>query len=71
MKGQLKKLVAIVSAFAMIMCSITIYNHVSVEASATASQNGKKYEVIDGQNEGFTGFTCNGLQVFNDVDGHI
>lgn len=71
MKGQLKKLVAIVSAFAMIMCSITIYNHVSVEASATASQNGKKYEVIDGQNEGFTGFTCNGLQVLNDVDGHI
>lgn len=71
MKGQLKKLVAIVSAFAMIMCSITIYNHVSVEASATASQNGKKYEVIDGQNEGFTGFTCNGLQVLNDVGGHI
>lgn len=71
MKGQLKKLVAIVSAFAMIMCSITIYNHVSVEASATASKNGKKYEVVDGQNEGFTGFTCNGLQVLNDVDGHI
>lgn len=71
MKGQLKKLVAIVSAFAMIMCSITIYNHVLVEASATASQNGKKYEVIDGQNEGFAGFTCNGLQVLNDVDGYI
>lgn len=71
MKGQLKKLVAIVSAFAMIMCSITIYNHVSVEASATASKNGKKYEVVDGQNEGFAGFTCNGLQVFSDVDGYI
>lgn len=71
MKGKFRKLVAIVCAFAMIICSITIYNHVSVEASATASKNGKKYEVVDGQNEGFAGFTCNGLQVFNDVDGYI
>ena len=44
MKGQLKKLVAIVSAFAMIMCSITIYNHVSVEVGVT---NGSKHNKQD------------------------
>ena len=71
MSKSFKKFIAVVSAIAMVVTSLTVYNSKVVEANATATQNGKIYTVTDGTNDGFTWFTCNGLQIFNEVDGHI
>lgn len=55
----------------MIVTSVTVYNAQTAKANANATGNGKVYTVTDGTNEGFTGFTCNGMEIFSEEDGHI
>ncbi len=71
MKKSFKKMIAVLCAIAMIVTSVTIYNTQTAVASANATANGKVYTVTDGTNEGFTGFTCNGMEIFNETDGFI
>ena len=71
MKRSFKKMIAVLCAIAMVVTSVTVYNTQTAVASANATANGKVYTVTDGTNEGFTGFTCNGMEIFNETDGHI
>ena len=64
-------MIAVLCAIAMVVTSVTVYNTQTAVASANATANGKVYTVTDGTNEGFTGFTCNGMEIFNETDGHI
>ncbi len=71
MKRSFKKMIAVLCAIAMVVTSVTVYNTQTAVASANATANGKVYTVTDGTNEGLTGFTCNGMEIFNETDGHI
>ena len=71
MKKSFKKMIAVLCAIAMVVTSVTVYNAQTAEASANATANSKVYTVTDGTTDGFTGFTCNGLNIFNEVDGYI
>ena len=71
MKRSFKKMIAVLCAIAMVVTSVTVYNTQTAVASANATANGKVYTVTDGTNEGFAGFTCNGMEIFNETDGHI
>ena len=71
MKKSFKKVIAILCAIAMVVTSVTVYNAQTAKASANSTGNGKVYTVTDGTNEGFTGFTCNGMEIFSETDGHI
>ncbi len=73
MKRSFKKMIAVLCAIAMVVTSVTVYNTQTAVASANAIAiaNGKVYTVTDGTNEGLTGFTCNGMEIFNETDGHI
>ncbi len=64
-------MIAVLCAIAMVVTSVTVYNTQTAVASANATANGKVYTVTDGTNEGLTGFTCNGMEIFNETDGHI
>ena len=64
-------MIAVLCAIAMVVTSVTVYNTQTAVASANATANGKVYTVTDGTNEGFAGFTCNGMEIFNETDGHI
>ena len=66
-----KKVIAVLCAIAMVVTSITVYNAQTAKADANATGNGKVYTVKDGTNQGFTGFTCNGMEIFSEEDGHI
>ncbi len=71
MKRSFKKMIAVLCAIAMVVTSVTVYNTQTAVASANATANGKVYTVTDGTNEGLTGFTCNGMEIFDETDGHI
>ena len=71
MKRSFKKMIAVLCAIAMVVTSVTVYNTQTAVASANATANGKVYTVTDGTNEGLTGFTCNGMEIFNETDGHV
>ena len=61
MKKSFKKVVAIVSAIAMVVTSLTVYNAKTVEASGSATVDGVIYTVTDGSNNTIAGFTCQGF----------
>lgn len=53
-------MIAIVSAIAMVVCSVTVYNTSSVNASGSATVDGIIYTVTDGDTD-IVGFTCQGI----------
>ena len=60
MNRRFKKMIAIVSAIAMVVCSVTVYNTSSVNASGSATVDGIIYTVTDGDTD-IVGFTCQGI----------
>ena len=60
MNRRFKKMVAVVCAIAMVVCSVTVYNASSVNASGSATVDGIIYTVTDGETN-IVGFTCQGI----------
>ena len=60
MNRRFKKMIAIVSAIAMVVCSVTVYNTSSVNASGSATVDGIIYTVTDGDTD-IVEFTCQGI----------
>ena len=71
MTKNFKKAIAVLCAIAMVVTSITVYNAGTAKASDSATGNGKVYTVTDGTVDGFTGFTCNGVNIISETDGYI
>ena len=60
MNKRFKKFIAIVSAIAMVVSSITVYNANNVKAAAPVAVDGMIYTVTDGATD-IVGFTCQGI----------